>query len=54
MYRVKFFAKNIGFKLNPIYADTPNKSKVSMFLRETLAVIYYKVKMTLEKWSFTL
>ncbi len=54
MYRVKFFAKNIDFKLNPIYANTPNRSKVSMFLRETLAVIYHKVKMTISKWSFIL
>lgn len=52
MYRVKFFAKNIDFKLNAIYADTPNKSKVSMFLRETLAVIYYKVKMNIFRYFY--
>ncbi|MGL6066696.1 MAG: YdcF family protein [Cetobacterium sp.] len=47
IYRVKFLAKTLNLELNPIYATTPKRSKVSLFIREALAVIYYKLKMTL-------
>ncbi|MGL4998811.1 MAG: YdcF family protein [Cetobacterium sp.] len=47
IYRVKFLAKNLDLKLNPIYANTPLKSKISLFTREALAVIYYKLKITM-------
>lgn len=44
MYRVKFFAKSLNFKINTIYTKTPFKSKVSLFARESLAIIYYYLK----------
>lgn len=44
MYRVKFFANSLNYKINPIYAKTPLKSKVSLFSREALAIIYYSLK----------
>ncbi len=44
MYRIKFFANLLNYKLNPIYAKTPLKNKISLFTRETLAVIYYSLK----------
>lgn len=44
MYRVKFFVNSLGYNINPIYAKTPLKSQISMFSREALAVIYYKLK----------
>ncbi|MGL5903685.1 MAG: YdcF family protein [Cetobacterium sp.] len=43
IYRVKFFAKKLNLELNPIYANTPLKSKVSLFTREAFAVIYHKL-----------
>lgn len=43
MYRIKFFANILSYKLNPIYASTPMLNKVSLFSREAIALIYYKI-----------
>lgn len=44
MYRVKFFANSLNLNITPIYAHTPFKSKISLFIRETLAIMYYQLK----------
>ncbi|MCQ8213073.1 YdcF family protein [Cetobacterium somerae] len=44
MYRVKFFANSLNLNITPIYAHTPFKSKISLFMREALAIMYYQLK----------
>ena len=43
MYRIKFFANSLNYKISPIYAPTPLLNKVSLFSREAIAIIYYKI-----------
>lgn len=44
LYRVKFFAKKMGLKIDAIYAPTPFSTLLSSYLRESLAVLYYNIK----------
>lgn len=44
IYRIKFFIKKMGLKIEPIYAPTPFSTLVSSYLRESLAIIYYNIK----------
>lgn len=43
MYRIKCFANSLSYKMNPIYTPTPLLNKVSLFSREAIAIIYYKI-----------
>lgn len=44
MYRTKYFANKLNIEVFPIYAKTPPLKIISNYTRESLAIIYYKLK----------